>query len=761
MDLIMQLKWFFWKYIVRNAAKRHGFLDPIEILSRLQNFAQPAEVAAPVELLRAGVVFHARGLINSQAIQHNLDWIWPYWVECQFDPLNEAFIPRAFSITHVNLTHRNWTALGVPDTQQWPIVDPKGLVTPFFDSWSIDSWIIPEKGQPLLPSRCQNSSQKLIFDNSLALITETRDRQSSITSKVEVDFDKENLCCRLNIKGQSSAKGWLVVALRPYNPEGISFIHEIEQLKKQEGWKVNGKQHIVFDQLPDKYLLSSYKEGDVYRFLKDQTLHKQKEKTHIKCKVGMVTAAALFPLQADVMQEINVHIPLTREKYFSDKSKKIHSWEKSLEGHCQLNIQDERFQFLYDAAIRTLVLLSPEEVYPGPYTYRRFWFRDAAFILYAMLCAGFDERVKRVLNGFPEKQTPLGYFLSQDGEWDSNGEALWILSKYCELTGKNPEPKWKSSIVKGAKWILRKRLSNNLKTPHSGLFPPGFSAEHLGPNDYYYWDDFWGVAGLNAASYLTGLLGDSVYAKRYAEESKEFMGCIERSLNHTRKFLGRLAIPAAPYRRLDAGAIGSIVSGYPLQLLSKEDPRLIDTIDFLLKDCLVNGGFFQDMTHSGINPYLTLHIAQILLRAGDPRYFELMRAVAGLATSTGQWPEAVHPRTKGGCMGDGQHVWAAAEWVMMVRNCFVREEAAERKIILCSGVPAHWLSTDKEISFGPTLTSFGPVSLVIKVDHDFLNVEWSAKWYKEEPIIEVCFPGMERIAPSKGKGSVQLKRIIR
>ena len=24
--------------------------------------------------------------------------------------------------------------------------------------------------------------------------------------------------------------------------------------------------------------------------------------------------------------------------------------------------------------------------------------------------------------------------------------------------------------------------------------------EHLGPNDYYYWDDFWGVAGLQAAA---------------------------------------------------------------------------------------------------------------------------------------------------------------------------------------------------------------------------------------------------------------------
>jgi len=64
----------------------------------------------------------------------------------------------------------------------------------------------------------------------------------------------------------------------------------------------------------------------------------------------------------------------------------------------------------------------------------------------------------------------------------------------------------------------------------------------------------------------------------------------------------------------------------------------------------------------------------VLLRAEDPRFHELMTTVADLASPTGQWPEAIHPLTHGGCMGDGQHVWAAAEWLMIVRHCFVREE---------------------------------------------------------------------------------------
>ena len=95
----MWWKWLPWRFIVRRAARSHGFLDPVALLGRLDSFAQPSEVSQPIELLRAGVVLHARGLINSRVIQHNLDWVWPYWVERQFDPRDVAFVPRSFSIT--------------------------------------------------------------------------------------------------------------------------------------------------------------------------------------------------------------------------------------------------------------------------------------------------------------------------------------------------------------------------------------------------------------------------------------------------------------------------------------------------------------------------------------------------------------------------------------------------------------------------------------------------------------------------------------
>ena len=237
------------------------------------------------------------------------------------------------------------------------------------------------------------------------------------------------------------------------------------------------------------------------------------------------------------------------------------------------------------------------------------------------------------------------------------------------MMGNVPPKEWEDSIKRAGKWICKKRLPNS-PSPHAGLLPSGFSAEHLGPNDFYYWDDFWAVAGLKAASFLSAAYGDEkgVY---FESEAYALLESIDQSLKKVEERLKRPAMPASPYRRMDTGAIGSLVASYPLRVFEPDDLRVLDTADFLMENCLVHGGFFHDMTHSGINPYLTLHLAQVLLRAGDPRYFGLMTAVAELASPTGQWPESIHPNTGGGCMGDGQHVWAAAEWVLMIRNCFV------------------------------------------------------------------------------------------
>lgn len=731
----MRFNWFPWKYIVKRAARSRGFMDPFVILGQLERFIQPSEVNVPIELLRAGAVMHARGLINSRVIQHNLDWVWPFWVERQFNPKNIAFIPRAFSITHINLTHRNWTAVGLPDYPDLPIVDPRGLLTPFLDKWSLDTWILTNRGNILLPSRAKLASQTLELNDDLTLVTNVADGLGQITGRINVEIKEGLPTCTLEIEARCEEEAWLVVALRPYNPEGISFIYELNTNDQHTCWLIDNSDKVIFNQPIDSLHISNYQKGDVFIHLQDSA-----EEYQGVCDIGMLTAAALFKLDSDTgSRHLTVSIPLTTKN--EKKQTGNQSWRSNLNDACKLHVPDKKMQFLFESAKRTLLLHSSEDIYPGPYTYKRFWFRDAVFIAYALLCVGLNKRVQRAIDKFPKRQDGDGYFHSQQGEWDSNGEVLWLLQQYCRLNGTPPKPEWREMILKGSRWIINKRTDNDTDEKITGLFPAGFSAEHLGPNDYYYWDNFWGMAGLKAASELFLLYNDQNLEDEFKKAGKSFQKTINDSLASCAKSIGRKAIPASPYRRLDAGVIGSLAIGYPTQICAADDERLLDSAEFLLQNCCVDNGFFQDMTHSGINPYLTLHLAQVLMRAGDARFLPLMQRTADLASETGQWPEAIHPHTGGGCMGDGQHVWAAAEWIIMMRNCFIREEAGY--LVIGAGIPLSWLKTSEEIYFGPAPTAFGTVQISIKKNAGKkIDICWQAKWHSAAPKIEIRLPDL-------------------
>ena len=690
---------------MRSAARSFGFIDPARFMARLRKFGQPSEYDMPLEIVRNAVVFHSRGLINTRAIQNNLDWVWPYWIERQFDPRDVSFLPRSANVSHINLTHRNWTAVGLPDLALYPLVDPRGLITPLHDGWSIDAWIVPKTGSPLVPSRLMSIEQSL-DPSTQGVVTASESNGLRLHSRVQLVFEEHEPVLKVHYTGESAQPADLVVSLRPYNTEGIQFIDTIETLPDRHGWLVNRQQEVRFDLAADHVVHSNYAEGDVFHRLAET------KDTAATCPVGMATGAACFTMAPRQPCAVTVQVPLGKEARREHGPRwGARTWPEARHGLAALSVPDARYRAIYEASVNTLLHLSAGKVYPGPYTYRRFWFRDASLMLEALAQLGAIERVRAQLATFPALQKHDGYFESQEGEWDSNGEVLWAFGRFAELTGERFPEEWCNAIERGAQWLQRRRLPDG-EQPHAGLLPAGFSAEHFGPNDYYYWDDYWAIGGLRAvAPHLERVnrLRGAAFCRRLAQA---FSTAVERSLEKFAVPRGKGAIPASPYRRMDSGAIGVLVADYPLQLYPAADARIEKTLEHFLAHHFVNGGFFQDMTHSGVNVYLTLAIAQSLLRAGDPRWQEIIRQVARDASPTGLWPEAIHPLTGGGCIGDGQHGWAAAEWFRWTRAAFVREENDE--LIIGSGLLPEWLEAREPLSFGLTPTPWGPVRVELR-----------------------------------------------
>ena len=129
-------------WLLRRAMGRLRITDDIvRYLSTFQRLGETVEVQMPGELLPVGARTVFRALRTRAAAQLGVDWVWPHWLVRQLDPASPAFVPRGHLPFLVNLTQRNWTMVGNVASPWEAIVDQRGLVTPWFDGWSLDWWV--------------------------------------------------------------------------------------------------------------------------------------------------------------------------------------------------------------------------------------------------------------------------------------------------------------------------------------------------------------------------------------------------------------------------------------------------------------------------------------------------------------------------------------------------------------------------------------------------------------------------------------------
>jgi hypothetical protein len=394
-------------------------------------------------------------------------------------------------------------------------------------------------------------------------------------------------------------------------------------------------------------------------------------------------------------------------------------------------------------ANRRFLLLFHEgrEVTPGPYTYHRFWFRDAAYLLAAMDRYGFATEAAEVIEHFPDRQRADGFFFSQRQEWDANGSAIWAMAEHWRLT-RDLDSIDLDAVHAGARWIERKRNARRRRNDLAlkGLMPASISAEHLGPFDYFYWDDFWSLRGLLDGGVLLrqgGMEKAAIDAERWAAD---FRSDIDRSLALVAEQLATDVIPAGPRRRIDGGIIGSLVACSPLGLLPPDHPGIAATAEEIRERFSIGDAFYQSISHTGLGTYLTLQLAAVELEAGDQRCLARLQWMLDAATPTYTWPEAIHPLLGGGCMGDGHHGWAAADFLSLVRNLLVRE--VDGGLSLCSFVPPAWLGQSIELHGAPT--HFGPLSFAVRWHGDRPALLWELEPHPDvvDPI-RITAPGLD------------------
>jgi hypothetical protein len=676
----------------------------------------------PTELIPLNSIQLSRGLLNFTFIQSNPGWIFPYWAVKQYDPRSPSFIPRSHMGVSMNVTHRNWTGIGTPDCNTEPVVDPAGLITIFRDGWSVDTWL-KIKNKIFFPS--YNEVTQELADNLPVVKTSFNLEGIKLTTTAYTSGSTLNIISAVENENHEQVNCDIIFAIRPFNPEGISLIDEIRYTPGNKSITVNNLTTIFFDKTPAQFIGRSYTEGDTASLLKDGS---RRNDIVVKCNSGMATAAAVFneTIQPGKAKEFSLYVPLEKGKDIRGRSlsEQINYWEEILNNGMQVKTPENSINNLFKASVASLLMLTDkDEIMPGPFTYHQFWFRDAAYMLNALDKLGFTGHSARVISSFKNHIDNDGYFRSQKGEWDSNGQALWAIYQHFLLTGdKNIITDNFDVCLKAVKWINNKRKNNK----YPGLLPAGLSAEHLGLADFYYWDNFWSLAGINAFIMMCGIINRKP-ERNFAENLfKDYYNIILEYINAAQVKNSGAVITAGPARGMDCGMIGSVCAVYPLQLPFDKQLAL-NTLDFIKENYFIDGLFYQNFIHSGLNIYLSVQLAHSYLLLGErAEFLKIMRRVTGAASPVLNFPEAIHPVTSGGVMGDGHHGWAAAEYVLAVRDAFLFETVnnnGSAEINFFGGIPPEWFMEDNEFSVVNAPSPAGIVNAGITVTGRVLDVK--------------------------------------
>ena len=706
---------FNWRErLLRRLARRFSIgEDILRHLSTFQLLGERFEIKAPTEMIPVGARTLARALRTQAASQIRPQWLWPYWMERQLDPTDPAFTPRGHLPFLTNVTHRNWTAVGNPYSSWEAVVDPTGLVSTMSDGWSLDWWIACA-GQWILPSRARGVSQRVADAGARVCTTLPLPDGGVATAEVwplRVDGSEY-----VAVEVTSDRPVTVAFAVRPYNAEGLAVVETIRV--EPRAILVDDHVGVVLPEPAEQMAASTYHDGDCLDdFVSGTAVPFGPLRVHDEA--GLAQAAVSYPLEPGGSRRVLLPLPPPRvgsrpAARAVDRAAQVTQAAGALPAEqgrrfdldrgLRTRLPDPRLQEAIDANRTYLLALhDPGSITAGPLTYHRFWFRDAAYQVSTLDRWGFHDEAADVLNTYPERQQRDGFFYSQWREWDANGAAIFAIAEHYRLTA---DRGWLAAMMpavrRGAEWIEHKRRTRP-RTRHAGLLPAGISAEHLGPYDVYYWDNFWCLRGLRDAAYLADAVGDRNTANRWRRAADDYFTAIRASVARSTRNAPAPYLPAGPNRGADAGMIGSLVACYPLELLAPTDPLIANTLNMIRERFTIGPAFYQAIAHTGLGTYLTLQLAYVELLAGDATGWHRLRWLLDVASPTYTWPEAIHPRTGGGCMGDGHHGWAAADFLGFLRAMLVRDvPAGTRTVAAVSLVPPEWHGAPLEVHDAPT-----------------------------------------------------------
>jgi hypothetical protein len=417
-------------------------------------------------------------------------------------------------------------------------------------------------------------------------------------------------------------------------------------------------------------------------------------------------------------------------------------WASQEAGMMRIEVPEAKVDATYRAAIAEMLesriqTASGWEQCPNRLQYRAFWIRDAAIETQALDLAGLHAAAAQNLSFIDAFQQPDGLFISQAGQYDGWGEALWALAQHAALA---QEPDYAAAqlgrIGAAIEWLSATSAADPL-----GLLPPSNPDDNELAYGHITGDDLWAAVGLRSAVAAATLAGQSADAAAWTAVDRHFEAALDRAIAAAVAREGH--IPPV----LDAKGgqdWGNYWAAFPAQVLSARSPAVTATLRWARAH--MAEGLPTYLNGSELHDYLGFRIFQTELGAG-----EAADAVAGLyaelvhTTATdGGWETGIGPyRGRASATNLAPHGTFAAEYVALLRNMLVADTPTGGVQLLAGASPA-WLGPGQHITVDAAPTDHGVISFAERSTrrgetltwHDTLAtgtpLSWKLPWWAHD-----------------------------
>lgn len=646
-----------------------------------------------------------------------------------------------------------WTPVGSPEGKRRALINEEGMVEVDEAGFSLEPFLIMGDGRRVTWAHVQTTSRLAEGGIPVPAVTwSAEDLRLDVLPWVDGEADALTLhvtyqvTCRHPLPGSR-----LIVALRPFqvNPPwqafrnlgGISPIHHISC--QADRLMVEGRR-VEVSPPADAHGVAAFEEGGVLWILASGLMP---TRSSVEDKTGYASGALAWDLPPGGSLEVTVSLPYFEKGEALRKEARgeaVARWHQTLH-RVEWQVPPcatAAFDCFRTAAGQILINRDGPAIQPGPRRYTRSWVRDCVLMGAALAKAGLPHALREFLTWYAPFQREDGFIpcvVDRDGidwlvEHDSHGQFLWGVR---EVMRENADAAFLHTmlpyVTKAADYLILLRRGRMTQAYQEvalaacyGLLPESASHEgYLAHPVHSYWDDFWGVRGLEAAADLAATAGLTDASSRWRTEAADFQKDMLQSIATVIDGKQLAYVPGSvEWADFDPTATSNAIAQLDFADVLPEGP-----LNAMLETYL--DGFRRK--HRGEMPWNNYTAYEIRIIGAFVRLGKRAEANELLnfflsdrrPLTWNQWPEITwrNPLSPGH-LGDVPHTWIAAEYLLALASMVAGEREASNSMVLASGMPWAWISTGDGFSVKGLPTRYGTLDFRIRAsDGNAIEVE--------------------------------------